>query len=66
MYNNHIITVYTEVEDITNVVLILSAHKGEDSNCVPCIILYGHSHLYQLVAQLDLINLSVQVLINQK
>ena len=27
MYNNHIITVYTEVEDIANVVLILSAHK---------------------------------------
>ena len=32
MYNNHIITVYTEVEDIANAVLILSAHKGGDSN----------------------------------
>ena len=47
MYNNHIITVYTEVEDITNVVLILSANKRRRQQFVlHAVIVYGHSHLY--------------------
>ena len=67
MYNNHIITVYTEVEDIANVVLILSTYKRRRQQLViHAVILYGHGHLYRLVAQLDFINLSVQVLIDQK